>query len=148
MSFLRRLFGASPAAPVQFIKAERGNTWVEVAGESHHEEAIARFAGPKTPDGVNVWVVAALVPEPTNSHDRNAVAVQIEGIVVGYLAREVAPRFHQLMREDGFPGYGMSGIRAKIRAGWKRPGDEGSYSMTLYMKSRVANLLNGAKPEE
>jgi hypothetical protein len=38
-------------------------------------------------------VQAVLVPEPNNPHDRNAVAVTIDGRVVGYMPREDAPAY-------------------------------------------------------
>ena len=50
-------------------------------------------------------MVAVLVPEPDNPHDANAIAVQIEGNLVGYFAREVAiqygPGLRSLMASSG-----------------------------------------------
>jgi hypothetical protein len=45
--------------------------------------------------------VAVLVPEPTNPHDANAISVQIDGHLIGYLSRATAqeylPGLKQLM---------------------------------------------------
>lgn len=148
VSFLRRLFGEqpAPAAPTvqESVPALRGNTMVEIVGESNYQQALARFAGPKTPTGVDVWKTADLVPEPRNPYDKNAVSVRIEGEVVGYLARAVAIRFHEYMASEGHVDAGLSDARAHIWAGWNRgSGDEGSYAVTLFLKSSIANVLNG-----
>ena len=38
-----------------------------------------------------------LVPEPTNPHDKNAVAILVRGMLFGYVAREVAPDIKRLL---------------------------------------------------
>lgn len=62
------------------------------------QNAIAAVAGRARPGGVNVGVLAALIPEPTNPHDKNAVAVVIDGTHVGYLARADARRYRSVMQ--------------------------------------------------
>lgn len=59
----------------------------ELAGSRYYQSALERVAGPKTPDGHEDDVVAWLVPEPNNLHDRNAVRVDVKGEKVGYLSR-------------------------------------------------------------
>ena len=47
---------------------------------------------------------AALVPEPENPHDPNAIKVTIGGTLVGYLSRDDAVRYGpavRLLRENG-----------------------------------------------
>ncbi len=77
----------------------------QVVGESHYQDAIAA--------AVNRWgvreVVAQLVPEPSNKHDRNAIRVCIDGGTVGYLAREETSEFH-------FAIAAMAGTPATARA--------------------------------
>src|SRR5215213_4553524 len=74
---------------------DREEPWAtqEVAGESHYRKElggiISRYAEPRS-DEAFVW--SALVPEPHNKHDRNAVAVVCGGLVVGYLPRADASR--------------------------------------------------------
>ena len=38
--------------------------------------------------------------EPTNSEDNNAVGVFLEDVIVGYVPRNLAPRFSQFLRRD------------------------------------------------
>ena len=44
-------------------------------------------------DRIRHDIVAVLVPEPTNPYDANAIAVQIDGQVVGYLSRATAQEY-------------------------------------------------------
>jgi hypothetical protein len=64
-----------------------GSTEVQVVGETFRTEAI-RATEHRTPRGqpMRAW----LVPEPRNPHDRNAVAVHLEGALAGYLPAHVA----------------------------------------------------------
>lgn len=70
-----------------------GNLWAstDVMGESHYKRAIGKALG-RLRDGEDreVEVDAALVPEPKNRYDPNAIAIHIGGEVVGYLSREDA----------------------------------------------------------
>jgi hypothetical protein len=65
-----------------------------VAGESHYQPALHAAAGGRSVaaehlDGA-LEVTAALIPEPRNRHDKNAVRVDIAGRTVGYLPRHLA----------------------------------------------------------
>ncbi len=74
-----------------------------MAGESHYQEALREIAG--TAEGeVRLEVTAALVPEPANPHDPNAVRVEIDGRLVGYLPRAAAVAYGQLVREPAERG--------------------------------------------
>lgn len=114
---------------------------VEIVGEAIYEREIAQVAGPKTPNGVNMYVVARLVPEPTNRRDRNAVAVVINGYTVGHLSQKQAVGFHRAMKERGYGGSWLTGFRARIHAGWLRPDDEGHYSVTLLLPESIAQEI-------
>lgn len=104
---------------------------VQVVGEASYQEAIARVVGRRQPDGVDMKVTAALVHEPDNRHDRNAVSVRIDGTVVGYLARADAQVYEPVarrLRELGRTGY----CQARVRGGWDRGrGDTGYFGVTL-----------------
>src|SRR6266550_1417904 len=72
------------------------NPWAnqEVAGESYRMAEIRRVLdGPSEAEERELWTWAALVPEPTNRHDPNAVAVICQGERVGYLPRQDAVRY-------------------------------------------------------
>lgn len=67
----------------------RGHELINVAGESHHQDALRSIIGTNESE-VRVDVTAHLVPEPENEHDAHAVRIEIEGAKVGYLPRELA----------------------------------------------------------
>ena len=46
-----------------------------------------------------IEITAALVPEPTNKHDPNAVQVEIDARRVGYLSREDALAYRPTLRK-------------------------------------------------
>ena len=72
-----------------------GRELINVAGESHYQDALRELAGDET----RLEATAALIPEPDNPHDANAVRVEIDGKKVGYLPRDVAPAYGPLVRE-------------------------------------------------
>jgi hypothetical protein len=79
---------------------------VEVVGESQYMADIRHVVGQAhDPDGTDHDFDALLVPEPQNSHDPNAVAVQIEGRTVGYLGREDAARYSSVLLRLAEQGY-------------------------------------------
>ena len=70
---------------------------MNVAGESHYQDALHAIAG--SGDGETRFeTTAALVPEPSNPHDPNAVKVEIDGRLVGYLPRRAAIAYGPLVR--------------------------------------------------
>lgn len=92
MGFLDRLRGRSEPTVVSVqAHVHTGDEDLEVVGESHYQEALWRICGGQ-PGGERVrhQVYAVLVPEESNPHDENAVAVHVDGCVVGYLSRSDA----------------------------------------------------------
>jgi hypothetical protein len=79
-----------------------GEEDLEVVGESHYQEALWAISGSRVGQSVRCAVTALLVPEPQNAYDPNAIAVLIEGHLVGYLDRQTAGLYaaglHELMR--------------------------------------------------
>jgi hypothetical protein len=67
-----------------------GDDLVRAVGVSHYQPALLEIAGAAPGAEVRVPRRAALVPQPDNPHDRNAVAVEVGGRLVGYLARDDA----------------------------------------------------------
>jgi hypothetical protein len=82
-----------------------GQDDLEVVGELVYQAALWRLCGGILGDRVRCDVVAVLVPEPTNPYDANAIAVQIDSQVVGYLSRATAQEYlrglQQLMAARG-----------------------------------------------
>jgi HIRAN domain len=82
-----------------------GQDDLEVVGELAYQDALWRLSGGNLGDRIRCHVVAMLVPEPTNPYDANAIAVQIDGRVIGYLpratAQEYLPALQRLMSVRG-----------------------------------------------
>jgi hypothetical protein len=70
----------------------RGHELINVAGESHYQEALRAIAG-ETSGPVRHETTAHLIPEPENEYDPDAVRVEIAGAKVGYLPRSLAPAY-------------------------------------------------------
>jgi hypothetical protein len=67
---------------------------LEVVGESHYQANLRRLTGDHPGDQrVRKNICAVLVAEDDNPYDRDAVAVWIGGLKVGYLSRENAQRY-------------------------------------------------------
>lgn len=68
----------------------------DIVGEQSYLHNIRAIVGDDfVPSGSDVTRVAELVPEPDNPHDRYAVSVRVGNVVVGYLPRELAIRYHE-----------------------------------------------------
>jgi len=107
---------------------------VSVVGESRYRNAIEGYVGRRA-DGHKTIVDAALVAEPDNPHDANAIAVEFGGQRVGYLSRGDAIRYKPVMdwcRAEGF----IPVVRGDVRGGWQE--DDGTWAdfgITLYVAS-------------
>lgn len=81
-----------------------GEEDIYVVGESHYQDALRDLVkrekrlNPNC-DPHRIEIMAALVPEPTNKYDRNAIQVQIDGRRVGYLSREDAIAYRPTVRK-------------------------------------------------
>src|SRR5205823_5372961 len=82
-----------------------GEESLEVVGEASYQSNLLRICRAVQGERVRHDVIAALVPEPSNPHDSNAVSVQVDRAVVGYLSREnavrYAPGIRSLMTANG-----------------------------------------------
>lgn len=63
-----------------------------VVGESFHQAELQQALSAHGRE-----LSATLKPEPDNPYDSNAIAVLVEGVIVGHLAKDVAKRFHALL---------------------------------------------------
>lgn len=117
MGLLERLRGRAAGrvrhvdAPEVLVRA--GNEDLEVVGEASYQPALWAICGGRPGQRVRHPIVATLVPEPQNPHDSNAIAVFVEGQVVGYLDRQTASLYirglHELMTTCG-AYIGLSGV--------------------------------------
>lgn len=146
MGFLRRLFRgpATPAvaAPEPQIGRMAGVIFdpsparLAVVGESHRQEALEALGGARTVRGVErIEHQATLMPEPDNPVDPAAVAVQIEGRLVGYLSRADARAYRPILDLCKSMGYGV-GCHASLTGGWDRgSGERGAIGVVLHLGS-------------
>jgi hypothetical protein len=88
MGFLDK-FRQRPAQNVPYRIVE-GTKALEVVGEGHYQAELWRLAGGFRQERIRLPVVAALLPDPHNQYDPNAVAVRIEGALVGHIPRPIA----------------------------------------------------------
>jgi len=89
---------------------------LDVAGALHHQVELDEIVGGRRDAPVYFRTNALVYCEPDNPHDENAVAVDIGGWRVGYIARGDAPRFGAELAALG--GAGAFACRALIENGW------------------------------
>jgi hypothetical protein len=76
-----------------------GQEDLEVVGELAYQAVLWQLCRGTVGDRIRCDIVAVLVPEPANPYDPNAIAVQIDGHVVGYLARATAQEYLPGLRD-------------------------------------------------
>jgi len=141
---LRRLLGDRRGSPVRsrltsFYVREPpitlpGDREVEAVGESEYQQALLTITGgTRRFGGVDVEVVAELVPDLFNRYDPDAVAIRIFDQTVGYVGRQDLAWIRPLM--DAVSGDdGHATCRALIRGGWDRGrGDVGRFGVVLLL---------------
>lgn len=131
--------------PIGIVLALKGpsspkeDEWVEtdglfshdIVGESHYQHNLERICGPRTERGENRIVQARIIWEDDNPYDSQAVAVQINGLMVGHLRRETAHKYRVGTRKLGLDHTTMR-CPAKIKGGWIRAnGETGHYGVWL-----------------
>jgi hypothetical protein len=75
-----------------------GREDLEVVGEASYQSVLWSLCGSSPGDRVRHEIIAVLVPQPENPHDRNAIAVCVEGEIVGYLPRQLAAAYISPLR--------------------------------------------------
>jgi hypothetical protein len=66
---------------------------IDVVGVSRRQDVLAAIVKQHSGGGRTVTIDAVLVLEDSNPHDPNAVRVEIENELVGYLSRDNARRY-------------------------------------------------------
>jgi hypothetical protein len=113
--------GWSPAKTIE-LKGD-GAFDFEVVGEASYQKPFEGLAGGRWEHEADVLCRARLLPEATNAHDRNAVAVYVEGLKVAYLDRRKAAEY---------PFRCAAECNAVICGGWDRgPLDRGHFGLKL-----------------
>ena len=145
MGFLRRLLGGQPtASAVDGWKVEpaRDDAVVEVVGEGSYQSSLLALAGKRGPDGpTNTEFLAALVREPQNRFDENAIAVHIDSRLVGYLSREDAIRYLPVADWARARNHVIV-TDARLTGGWDRGrGDSGSIGVILRLGTPAETIV-------
>jgi hypothetical protein len=65
-----------------------GQDRVEVRGESHYQDALDKVCGGRCEEGHKRKVYAALDWQPDNPYDKNAIAIRVDGEMVGHMVKE------------------------------------------------------------
>lgn len=106
-----------------------GESPIEVVGESFHQDELLSLAGGRRSfGGVDLEAVAELVPV-----EGDGIEVRIEDKAVGFLSSHDALRFADLV-DDCIDRHGIATVRASIRGGWDRGGDDiGLFGVSLTM---------------
>lgn len=88
-----------------------GNFDLEIVGESHYQDSLKRITHGRS--DVRHECTAELYLEPNNKYDPNAVRVDIDGKIVGYLSRDMAT---EMRRSLATAGLNKAGQRVTINA--------------------------------
>ena len=100
----------------------------------HHQDTLRKIAGTHDErEGAHVECVAQLVPEPDNPHDGNAIRVDVDGMCIGYLSRDDAPRFRRRLGQKGLTGVTTT-CDAIIVGGYVKRGQHTNYGVRLDIK--------------
>lgn len=103
-----------------------------IVGEGSYQKNLKKIAGPKEEMSKFHECTARITSEPTNKFDKNAVKVEIDGLLVGYLSRGDAQKLagKRINRT----------VDAVIDGGWDDDIDEGQYGVKLAIKN-VSDLI-------
>lgn len=94
-----------------------------IVGEQSYQNNLKKIAGPKEEESKFFECYAKVSSEPFNQYDKNAVKVEINGLLVGYLSRGEAAKLAGKAVNKTVP--------AVIDGGWKDEESTGSYGVKL-----------------
>ena len=94
-----------------------------IVGEQSYQNNLKKIAGPKEEESKFFECYAKVSSEPLNQYDKNAVKVEINGLLVGYLSRSEAAKLAGKVVNKTLP--------AVIDGGWKDEESTGSYGVKL-----------------
>jgi hypothetical protein len=118
---------------------------VDVVGEQYYQDALEVLAAGRNAFGTRRRLLTvALVREPDNQYDQNAVRVDAAGTTVGHLSREDAPRFHAIIDRLARTGNPAT-CRAMLTGGWDRgDADRGYIGIKIFTGRRPVRWNGGA----
>lgn len=89
----------------------------DVVGESNYRQGLRALIAEGTDEereNGEVFREAILVPEPTNTFDKNAIQVRIAEHVVGYIAKTRTAEFHPVIQDAKKQGFDYVLVKAVI----------------------------------
>lgn len=104
----------------------------DIVGENSYQQNLAKIAGKKEELSKFHECTAKVTSDPLNKYDQNAVKVEINGLLVGYLNRAEAQKLSGKTVNKTVP--------AVIDGGWNDSDSTGSYGVKLAVNS-VDDLL-------
>ena len=108
---------------------------VEIKGESFYQDALIALFGPYTAKGSRSECTAALVREPTNRHDKNALRCEISGHLVGYVNKDDAQTITEYMKKRKIDSLT---VNASVNGGYLRTGKKpGMYGVTVELDAAI-----------
>lgn len=103
-----------------------------IVGEQSYQNNLRKIAGPKEEESKFFEYYAKVRSEPYNQYDKNAVKVEINGLLVGYLSKGEAAKLAGKVINKTVP--------AVIDGGWKDEQSTGSYGVKLAINN-VSDLV-------
>ena len=103
-----------------------------IVGEQSYQNNLRKIAGPKEEESKFFECYAKVSSEPYNQFDKNAVNVEINGLLVGYLSKGEAAKLAGKVINKTVP--------AVIDGGWKDEQSTGSYGVKLAINN-VSDLV-------
>lgn len=136
MGLLKKLFGVSnvQSSPTEIeVVILDGDDDLDVVGESYRQEALWKIVGGKTSERIRKEAIGYLVPEPSNLYDPNAIGVWVQGLQVGFIAKELAREIIDdlLALMEANPG-NYIGLRGVVAGGGER--DDGPGMLGVFLE--------------
>lgn len=103
-----------------------------IVGEQSYQNNLKKIAGPKEEKSKFFECYAKVSSEPFNQYDKNAVKVEINGLIVGYLSKGEAVKLAGKVINKT--------VLAVIDGGWDDGDSAGSYGVKLAINN-VNDLL-------
>ena len=94
-----------------------------IVGEQSYQDNLKKIASPKEEESKFFECYAKVSSEPFNQYDKNAIKVEINGLLVGYLSKSEAAKLSSKVANKTVP--------AVIDGGWKDEESTGSYGVKL-----------------
>lgn len=130
-AMLARARSVAERAAEQFLHLSgSGDYEQELVGESHYQQQLALITGGKEELSAEIEKTALVSFDDENEHDDQAVVVTIEGLRVGFFARDDARRYRREIARLANGGEVMV-CGALITGGWDDGLSQGSFGVRL-----------------